>query len=140
MSASANYHIILVDDELELGQICLEILSGEGYQVSLYETAEAVLSDHLNQKLNQVDFLITDVGLGNKSGVELASELTAQLVEFRQPSIPVLFISGAGSHKIIVPGIDSASLYYLEKPFNIAKFLQKIQNIFAEQSQKLKAG
>jgi FixJ family two-component response regulator len=127
-------HIVIVDDEVALGQICKELLTANGYQVTLYSRATDVLED---QTTRNVDLLITDVGLADKSGYQLATELNAKLTQNRKEEIPVIFISGG-----ILPSINSknTNCYYLEKPFSIYALLRQVQAVFEDQFQKQQAG
>jgi FixJ family two-component response regulator len=125
-------HIVIVDDEIALGQICQELLAGNGYKTSLYSRATDLLQ---NSEKGEIDLLITDVGLADKSGYDLAAEINSELKKSGKKEIPVIFISGG-----ILPSIKNGNSYYLEKPFSIFALLKLVQAVFAAQNQEKQAG
>ncbi len=127
-------HIVLVEDEAALGEICQELLTAHGYRVTLYTSATEAL---LAMQNPQLDLLVTDVGLTDKSGFDFANELNARLVNSQMPEVPVVFISGG-----ILPknGTAGKNCYYLEKPFSIYTLLKQVQAVFDSQVQTKRAG
>src|SRR3954470_111839 len=114
-------HIAIVDDEIALGQICQELLTGHGYKTTLYSSATDALRDLTSP---DIDLLITDVGLADKSGYDLANELNERIKKNNKSEIPVIFISGG-----ILPSVSSKNCHFLEKPFSIYSLLRQVQTV-----------
>ena len=128
----SSRHIVIVEDEVALGQICQELLTTHGYKATFYSTAVQALKETENV---HIDLLITDVGLADKSGYEFVAELNNRCKLAGQPEVPVIFISGA-----FLPQINSGNSFYLEKPFSIYTLLKQVRTIFDSQEQKQQAG
>lgn len=127
-------HIVIVDDEASLGQICQELLTANGFKATLYTSATEAMNGMQNPDL---DLLITDVGLADKSGYEFANELNAKLRQTNRPEVPVIFISGG-----FLPQVNASesNCYYLEKPFSIYTLLRQVKVVFESQVEKKQAG
>src|SRR5688572_18001330 len=83
---SLRQRVLLVEDELIIGEIAAEALTDAGYEVftaASAEEAEIILRDV------SVDVLFTDINLGGQNGFELA-----QAALSRQPLLSIVFTSG----------------------------------------------
>ena len=83
---SVRQRILVVEDELIIGEIAAEALTDAGYEVftaASAEEAEILLRDV------SVDVLFTDINLGGQDGFELA-----QAALSLQPLLSVVFTSG----------------------------------------------
>lgn len=129
-----SQHIILVEDEVALGQICQELLTSHGFKTTVYNTAAEALAGTANC---EIGLLVTDVGLADKSGWDLAAEINARLREANKPEVPVLFVSGGFLPK---NGSAGPNCYYLEKPFSIFTLLKQVQAVFDSQTPRKQAG
>jgi len=126
-------HILLVEDEVALGQICQELLTANGFKTTLYTTAAEALAGVVNE---DVDLLITDVGLTDKSGYELASEVNAKLRNSGRHEVPVLFVSGG----FLPQNSVEEQTFFLEKPFSIFTLVKQVKEIFESQVASKRAG
>lgn len=68
-------HILVVDDEPSICSLARVILQREGYQVTTLESAEATL-EAIHANSSRFDILLTDIGLPDKSGIEILHEVT----------------------------------------------------------------
>lgn len=127
-------HIVLVEDEVALGEICQELLTANGFKTTLYTSAAAALQGTADCEM---DLLVTDVGLADKSGWELASEINTHLRQANKPEVPVLFVSGGF---LPLNGSAEPNCYYLEKPFSIFALLKQVTAIFDAQVPNKRAG
>lgn len=125
-------HIVLVEDEAALGQICQELLTAHGYRTTLYTSATEALQAMQNPDL---DLLVTDVGLTDKSGYDLASELNARLRQENKEEVPVVYVSGG-----FLPQTPGTNCYYLEKPFSIYTLLKQVREVFEPAATGKQAG
>ena len=102
--------VLVVDDEKNMRLSLKTVLSDEGYDVALAETAEEAL-----KYLAESDFLmvITDARLGaGMTGYEFLSRTHA-----RWPDLPVLMITAYATPKLAVEAIKAGAFDYLAKPF-----------------------
>jgi CheY-like chemotaxis protein len=82
----ATFRVLVVDDEPDLREFVVEVLSSHGLRTlaaaSSYNALQIVAAEH-------VDLLVTDIVMSGKTGVELAAE-----VKRLRPEIKVLFVTG----------------------------------------------
>jgi len=126
-------HIVLVEDEVALGQICQELLTSHGYKTTLYTSAAEALAGMVNPEL---DLLVTDVGFADKSGYDLANEVNARLRTSGKAEVPVLFVSGG----FLPQNSVETQTYYLEKPFSIFTLVKLVKEVFDAQVPSKRAG
>ncbi len=109
--------ILVVEDELLIGEIAAEALTDAGYEVltaASAEEAEVMLRDM------SVDLLFTDIDLGGRDGFELA-----QTALSLQPLLSVIFTSG---RSWICHGMcQSAGVPFLAKPYRLAEVVETVE-------------
>jgi two-component system, NtrC family, response regulator AtoC len=104
-------NILVVDDEEDLRQVIVELLTLEGFQVDAASTAEEA-----GEKLSRTayDVLVTDLMLPGKSGVELMEETLT-----RFPETIVIMMTGYGTIETAVDAMKKGAYDYLSKPFKL---------------------
>lgn len=128
MQECANFNILLIDDEVDLGELCEEILISQGYNVKYFSKPEEVLSSQLD--ICDFHLIITDINMGTLNGLELYAKLNKNYQEKNIGNcLPVIFISGGDDSKVKDIESDEKQIYYLQKPFNINQFLNKVASI-----------
>ena len=130
MNQIPKYKIAVIDDEIDLGTICVEILQIHGFEAVHFSEAESFLQE----RNLPIDLLITDISLGGKSGYDLAAEYHSLLKKERKSAVPTLFISGAGERSVGIANLDPGNTFFLEKPFNLDKLLSTVHSIFSIKS------
>lgn len=109
--------ILVVDDELDIRELVAGVLEDEGYN-----TRSAADSDLALEAIaaRRPSLVLLDVWLqGSKlDGLELLDE-----IKRRDPSIPVLVISGHGSLDTAVAAIRKGAVDFIEKPFEAERLL-----------------
>jgi len=108
--------VLVVDDDDSLRELLVDIL--ESRHMTVYACGavrEAV--EILNSK--RLDILISDYGLPKQTGAELA-----KIVKKKQPSTPVILISGWGSDLTLTAEERRNVDYVLSKPFNLQEVLE----------------
>lgn len=105
--------VMIVDDELSVGNFVGEVLRDAGYDVQVFSESPAALR-HLQSHGEHVSLLITDQNMPLMDGVELAEQAKAL-----HPDLPVVLITGfIHSHQATQwrrLGLDG----FLAKPFRI---------------------
>ncbi|MCC2677804.1 MAG: two component system response regulator [Pseudobdellovibrio sp.] len=126
-------HIVLVEDEVALGEICCELLNANGFKTTLYTNAAEALA---GIKDSELDLLVTDVGLTDRSGYDLATEVNARMRASGKAEVPVLFVSGG----FLPKNSAKTQTYYLEKPFSIYTLVKQVKEVFDSQVPSKQAG
>ncbi len=103
--------IILVEDDAAAREFILETLKESGYHVLGAQHSDEAI-EMFESSSKTVDLLLSDVVLPYMSGRELADALLA-----KQPSLPVLFISGYTANAIVHNGTVDEGFHLLQKPF-----------------------
>src|SRR5579864_224114 len=99
--------ILVVDDEAEIREGLRELLTSEGFDVTLAETAAIGL-----QKLEErpFDLLLLDVSLPDRNGIELLSEIGR-----RDPHLAIILITAYGSIDMARAAFKGGARDYITK-------------------------
>jgi CheY-like chemotaxis protein len=112
-----RYRILVVDDDVNIGETAKAILESQGYEVLCaldgFEGLSAL-------KQSPPDVIISDLQMPNMSGFEFLS-----IVRKRFPNVPTIAISGAFSGRD-VPESVLADAYFEKGQYSIAELFQKI--------------
>jgi len=112
--------ILVVDDDENIRSILNDILTLDGHQVTEAESGQKAVEYFNSEKF---DVVVTDLGMPGMSGWEVA-----KFVKEKEPTMPIVLISGWGgqidSEKLKESKID----YMLSKPFN----LEQIRSVLAQ--------
>ncbi|NIB44935.1 response regulator transcription factor [Pseudomaricurvus alkylphenolicus] len=126
--------VFVVDDDQDFRESLQWLLEGAGYDVIIYESAEAFL-EHYQQ---QPGCLLLDVRMSGMSGLALQQELKR-----REYVLPVIMITGHGDVPMAVQAMKNDAVDFIEKPFEDTQLLEVIdktlagtQQRFAEQNQQ----
>ena len=109
--------ILVVDDELDIRELVAGVLEDEGYGTRCAADSDAALEAIATRRPSLV---LLDVWLqGSKlDGLDLLDE-----IKRRDPSIPVLVISGHGNLDTAVAAIRRGAADFIEKPFEAERLL-----------------
>jgi two-component system nitrogen regulation response regulator NtrX len=101
-------HILVLDDEPNIGLSLRLILEGEGYSVSICRSAAEM---HAEQRKARVDLYILDVRLPDGNGIDLLRSIRQ-----RDEATPVVMVSGHATIRDAVEATRSGAFDFLEKP------------------------
>ena len=109
--------ILVVDDEQDIRELVAGVLEDEGYETRAAGDSDAALEAISSRRPSLV---LLDVWLqGSRlDGLDLLDE-----IKRRDPSIPVLVISGHGNLDTAVAAIRRGAVDFIEKPFNADRLL-----------------
>ena len=109
--------ILVVDDELDIRELVAGVLEDEGYDARVAADSDSALEA---VAVRRPSLVLLDVWLqGSKlDGLELLDE-----IKRRDPSIPVLVISGHGNLDTAVAAIRKGAADFIEKPFEAERLL-----------------
>ncbi len=113
--------ILVVDDEQDIRELVAGVLEDEGYETRSAADADAALEAIATRRPS---LALLDVWLqGSRlDGLELLDE-----IKRRDPSIPVLVISGHGSLDTAVAAIRKGAVDFIEKPFEAERLLLMVE-------------
>ena len=113
-------HIVIVDDEANIGLSLRLILEGEGYRVSICESA---VKFHAQRLTGRADLYLLDVRLPDGNGIDLLRSLRQ-----RDDPTPAVMISGHGTIRDAVEATRSGAFDFLEKPLARDRVLLVVKN------------
>jgi two-component system, OmpR family, response regulator len=116
--------ILLVEDDLELGDGLKASLEQQQYFVDWVHHAEKVQS-YLTAA--HYELVILDLGLPGLSGLELLKQLRGRLDPLK--STAVLIITAMDSVKDRVAGLDAGADDYLVKPFALSELHARVRSV-----------
>ncbi len=114
-------HILLVEDDHNLGLLLMDYLESEGLHVAWRRDAASGLQQARRQSF---DLCILDVMMPGMDGFSLAKNLRSQF-----PNLPFLFLTARLLQEDKLKGYALGAEDYLTKPFDEAELLCKIHVI-----------
>lgn len=118
--------LLLVEDDLMIGEQLLDLLRAEGYAVDWVRDGE--LADTALQSQNY-DLLLLDLGLPRRDGMSLLRALRA-----RKQRLPVLIATARDTLAQRVEGLDAGADDYVLKPFELDELLARIRALLRRAS------
>jgi FixJ family two-component response regulator len=112
--------IFVVDDDPDMRELLVSILSLEGYPVTGFADGETFLRTAVDR--NAV-CLFLDVVMPGRSGMDVLKELTA-----RNYPAPIFVISGRDEAPLVVDALKSGALDFLPKPFDPYTAVQRVRD------------
>jgi two-component system nitrogen regulation response regulator NtrX len=113
-------HIVIVDDEPNIGLSLRLILEGEGYRVSICDSAARFLAQRAAAR---ADLYLLDVRLPDGNGIDLLRSLRQS-----DDSTPAVMISGHATIRDAVEATQSGAFDFLEKPLARDRVLLVVKN------------
>jgi|GEM_PF-877224 len=118
-SVHAGWTILVVDDEIGMGESLRLLLTRLGYEVSVANSGELALQE-LSSK--PFDLVITDLVMEGLSGYDILDFVVRQ-----QLAIPVIVLTGLGSVDAAVKALKRGAYDYILKPFDLDSFKVSIR-------------
>jgi two-component system chemotaxis response regulator CheY len=121
MAESAQYTILVVDDEELVRNLVVTLLSKSGH--SSIAAVDGV--DALNRmEGNKIDAVITDIKMPNMDGVALTVEILK-----RYPGLPILVMTAFDEEYSAGAAIAAGAREYIKKPFSPDEFFTQLQKM-----------
>src|SRR5882762_7122689 len=111
--------ILVVDDEVGIRELLSEILSDEGHQVTVAESAGD--ARRLRERARP-DLVLLDIWMPDTDGITLLREWAAS----GQLTMPVVIMSGHGTIETAVEATKIGAFDFLEKPIGLQKLLSTV--------------
>jgi DNA-binding NtrC family response regulator len=116
--------ILIVDDESAIRESLTELLTLEGFQVTIAVDGPSGLDQLSN---NEFDLMLLDLALPGQSGMELLPKVLEM-----QPSLPVIMITAFGTVSNVVDAIRAGAENFVQKPWDNEKLLADIRAAIAK--------
>lgn len=112
-------HVIVIDDDVSVRRSLCTMLERAGYQVDLYDSADAFLA---NPVVPTPSVILLDMRMPGTTGVGLQ----VQLKTLAQ-NVPVIFVSGDSRPEEIIEAMKQGAVDFLLKPFTAQAMMDVIQ-------------
>ncbi len=116
-----SMRVLLVEDDVLLGETINDALAAEGYAVDWVLTGDLVSGGALSDAF---DLVVMDNRMPGKSGLQIIKELREN-----RCSVPVLMLSACDSLQDKVAGLDAGADDYLTKPFDMDELFARIRSL-----------
>ena len=120
--AGAKKRVLIVDDDTSVRHSISSVLEEAGDAVSQSGDGEEALRKFDSK---QIDLLLLDLGLPNKSGWDTYEGFTS-----RNPMLPIIIITGHTSQSEMAMAAGVGAL--MEKPLDAVQLLQTMEDLLAE--------
>jgi putative two-component system response regulator len=110
--------ILIIDDEQVVRDLIVDILAVAGYEPHAVSTPDEALAA---LGASELDLVISDIFMRDLSGLQLLEE-----VRRRHPSMPVVLITGRGTHAIVSEALAAGADGLVMKPFSQAELLRAV--------------
>ena len=113
-------HIVIVDDEPNIGRSLRLILEGEGFRVTV---CESIARFHAERGRTAADLYLIDVRLPDGNGIDLL-----RAIKQRDDATPAVMISGHATIRDAVEATRIGAFDFLEKPLARDRVLLVVKN------------
>ena len=113
--------ILVVEDEVAISDGICAFLANSGHSyVQAFDGEQALLKS----KQNEIDFVLLDIMLPKKSGLEVL-----QLIR-KQSEVPVLMLTALSDDETKIVAFNTLSDGFINKPFSLAVLAARIEAIY----------
>ena len=116
-----TYKLLLVEDDLTLGEVLQERLSKEGYEVLWVRTAKDAIKE---MKGFDGSLVLFDIGLPDGDGFSLAEKWKKE-----KTGIQFLFLSAHSGPVERMKGYDLGAVEFIPKPFHLRELFLRLEHI-----------
>lgn len=128
----SNPHVLVVDDEADIRALIKDILTDEGYGVTVAADASEARSARANR---QFDLILLDIWMPDTDGITLLREWS----ESGELHSPVVIMSGHGTVDAAVEATRLGAFDFVEKPLSLAKLLRTVEAALESAGKQSKA-
>ena len=126
MSGERNAGLLLVEDEFEIRTLLAEVFRLEHYEV--FQAADGMEALQVfSQNQDQIDLMITDLGLPNLGGIELIERVRAI-----KPAMKIIGSSGYGRVNIRDEVLGAGGDEFLPKPYVTTELIRTVKRLLSQ--------
>ncbi|BAK65751.1 response regulator receiver protein [Sphingobium sp. SYK-6] len=116
--------ISVVDDDAAIRIGLSSLIRSEGYEVALFESAEAFLASGASGKPG---CLLTDIQMPGMSGLDLQARIRVE-----HPALPVLVMTAFPEEAMRQRALSAGAVCFLSKPFDAQELLRCLRRALGE--------
>jgi len=116
----SSFHVLVVDDEVDIRALIQDILTDEGYGVTVAADAEEARKARAEQKF---DLILLDIWMPDTDGITVLREWS----DGGDLQCPVVIMSGHGTVDAAVEATRLGAFDFVEKPLSLAKLLRTVE-------------
>jgi CheY-like chemotaxis protein len=120
-ATGSGLRILLVEDHEDTLHLMVRLLQGSGHQVKTANSVATALSAAAAEKF---EFVISDLGLPDGSGIELMQQLIA-----KGPAIKGIALTGSADDDAGQQCLEAGFLKHITKPVDILKLESLLQEL-----------
>jgi len=124
--------VLVVDDEADIRALIQEILSDEGYGVTVAADADEARAARADSKF---DLILLDIWMPDTDGITLLREWSGG----SDLACPVVIMSGHGTVDTAVEATRLGAFDFVEKPLSLAKLLRTVEAALASADKQASA-
>ena len=124
----ARVHLLVVDDDPEVGAVVGDILAGAGYSVGVAQTGDEALAAMAAADGAKPALIVLDLNMPGKSGLELLSLLQ----QLGGHPVPVIVLTGRGDLEEEVRAQGAQVRAFLAKPTPARDLVKVVDAILSE--------
>ncbi|HMB43926.1 MAG TPA: response regulator transcription factor [Luteimonas sp.] len=113
-------HLLVIDDDAEIGAMLTRYFVGHGYRVTV---AEDGAQSRACLRSQDIDLVLLDLGLPDGDGLSLLRDFQAFWMG------PVIVVSGRGESIERVVGLELGADDYVSKPFDLRELLARVRSV-----------
>ncbi len=126
-----NSQVLVVDDEADIRALISDILSDEGYAVTVAANAAEARTARSGRRF---DVVLLDIWMPDTDGITLLREWS----ESNELNCPVVVMSGHGTVDTAVEATRLGAHDFVEKPLSLAKLLRTVESALASGGQGMR--
>jgi two-component system, NtrC family, response regulator AtoC len=116
--------VLIADDDEISGQLFVEVLEGEGYDVQRVQSGDKALSVLQDEP---PDLLIVDVRMPGISGLEVT-----RIAHRDYPEVPIVVMTAFGSIETAIDAIREGAFDFISKPMNLEELKKTVRRALAQ--------
>lgn len=117
----SQFKVLIVDDEVDLGELCVDSFEMEGFQVDFCKSATDALGQI--EQSNHYDIIISDENMPDVTGLELLKQLAQE-----RKLVNTLFFLSTGDVSVSESDIkDFGGAGLLAKPYDLDETVKLIK-------------
>jgi two-component system response regulator AtoC len=120
--------VLVADDDAAIRKLLVDLLGGEGYEVSEAKTGSEVLSA-LSAADRRPDLVLMDVRMPEMSGIDVLRRMRDQ-----KTGVGVLVMTAYGTSNLAIQSIQLGAYDYITKPFDLEEVLVAVRRFFEHRS------
>ena len=125
----SSMSVLVVDDELDIRELIREILSEEGYDVTVASSASEA---NRKRSKKEFDLILLDIWMPETDGISLLKQWS----EEENLNSEVVMMSGHGTVDTAIESTHLGASNFVEKPLSIAKLLRTVEGALTERKKK----